>query len=677
MAYRTLKSQLSKHLLGSALLTAVCVSASAQPVQLNQITPDVDPGVDYRIVLEPVADPDDDRNALVNFAFELENLLPTDLELRQMTFSYFDAANDLLHQETVSPDQIAELLIHGAVSEDNWSFVGKNPSLVNVDWATFHGTWQDLEQNGYRLADIEVKVENGVHLYSGLFEPQSGPTASLVGQSWTDFLASWQGLEGQDYRMTDFETYLSTDGQTRLYAGLFEAGTYPPAALVGKTWSDFHSAWAQLEGDDYRLFDVETYQAADGTRLYSGLFRPGTGKAGALMNLPWSNFLAGWQDLEADGYRMIDFESAASATGVVYYGLFAPNTYPLAAAVDRQWDNFLETWQDLDDSGHRMFDFEQRPGGVNLYSGIFEPGPAVIWKAEKKILFMSPQAEFFRHSWPTKVTVRVQFDNAADFVFETPIEVYLNKNGAQSYPFPAKQSDLPRGHYWYFGARAGHEGPRPSLPVDVNRISDAHRGALWDSGGNFCFGQQYAWDLGVLAWDGDSWESGNGGDQNADRFIWGTPVYAVEDGEILYCYGSSDDNSKPGPTDSLVGSVPPGGNMYWIRHVGGEVALYAHLKKDSVPMSLCPTDGVQNPPVPVSKGDQLGLVGNSGQSRAPHLHFHIQDSWALGDKGQSMPTLFNNLRVGRPVTSSGSSWEVVDDESIVSGNERVMIEIDN
>ncbi len=133
----------------------------------------------------------------------------------------------------------------------------------------------------------------------------------------------------------------------------------------------------------------------------------------------------------------------------------------------------------------------------------------------------------------------------------------------------------------------------------------------------------------------------------------------------------------PGAKDSLVGTVPGGGNMYWIRHSGGEVALYAHLQKGSVPMSLCPTDGVQNPPVPVSKGDQLGLVGNSGNSGGPHLHFHIQDDWALGDNGQSMPTLFNNIEVGRPLTSSGSDWEVVDDQGMASGNERVLIEIDN
>ena len=660
----------------ASILVLSAQAAWAQPVQLTQVTPDLDPGTDSRIVLEKVADPDDDRNALVNFAFELENLTATDLELRDMTFSYFDASSALIHQETVSPDQIAELLIHPGVAVGSWSFAGANPSLVNVDWATFHGTWQNLEQSGFQLKDIEVTSDTGTYLFSGLFELASGPTAAIVGQPWPAFLSTWQGLEGQGQRMIDFETYLSTDGQTRLYTGLFAAETYAPAALIGQSWNDFHPAWAQLESDGYRMFDIETY-VVNGTRLYSGIFRPGTGKVGALMNQSWGDFLADWQGLEAEGYRMIDFESDGSPVGAVYFGLFAPDDHAPAAAIDRPWDDFLSTWKDLEDQGYRMFDLEQRLEGVNLYSGIYEPGPPVVWRTGTKILFMSPQAEFFRRTWPAEVKVRVRFDNAADFVFELPIEVYLNQNSDQSFAFPARQSDLPRGQYWFVGPRGGHEGPRPSLPVDEDRMWGYHRGALWNSGGNFCFGQQYAWDLGVMAWNGSQWVSNNGGDQNADHYIWGTPVYAVEDGEILYCYGSSNDNSSPGDDDSLVAGVPPGGNMYWIRHSGGEVALYAHLQKDSVPGTLCPTDGVQNPPVPVSKGDQLGLVGNSGQSGAPHLHFHIQDSWVLGDKGQSMPTLFNNIDVGRPVTSSGSDWEAANGAGMASGNESVLIEIDN
>ena len=50
---------------------------------------------------------------------------------------------------------------------------------------------------------------------------------------------------------------------------------------------------------------------------------------------------------------------------------------------------------------------------------------------------------------------------------------------------------------------------------------------------------------------------------------------------------------------------------------GGTYALHAHL----APGSLVVTRGQQ-----VRVGEMLGWVGHSGNSTAPHLHFHLMDS---------------------------------------------------
>ena len=58
---------------------------------------------------------------------------------------------------------------------------------------------------------------------------------------------------------------------------------------------------------------------------------------------------------------------------------------------------------------------------------------------------------------------------------------------------------------------------------------------------------------------------------------------------------------------------------------GGRYAFYAHLKPGSLRV---------RPGERVKKGQVVGLVGNSGNSTEPHLHFHLMDNTSpLGSEG--------------------------------------------
>lgn len=132
---------------------------------------------------------------------------------------------------------------------------------------------------------------------------------------------------------------------------------------------------------------------------------------------------------------------------------------------------------------------------------------------------------------------------------------------------------------------------------------------------------------------------GKDGSKNADHLIYGKPIHAMADGEVIAGWRNAPDNPAPGEThpkrlEKLIGG---GGNFVKVRHDDGRIVLYAHAQPGTVPANLAPTgatyyskpDNGKESEFPAGKGPRikkgqfLGKVGNSGASSGPHLHVHI------------------------------------------------------
>jgi hypothetical protein len=115
--------------------------------------------------------------------------------------------------------------------------------------------------------------------------------------------------------------------------------------------------------------------------------------------------------------------------------------------------------------------------------------------------------------------------------------------------------------------------------------------------------------------------------------IYGTQVIAAAPGTVVQVVD--------GLADQVPGALPTGitfdqvdGNSVIIDHGDGTFALYAHMQAGSVAVE---------PGQRVTRGQRLGLVGNSGNSSAPHLHFHLMDGPTLGSNG--LPYVIDSFRV--------------------------------
>jgi hypothetical protein len=105
------------------------------------------------------------------------------------------------------------------------------------------------------------------------------------------------------------------------------------------------------------------------------------------------------------------------------------------------------------------------------------------------------------------------------------------------------------------------------------------------------------------------------GRRNVDWPAFGAPLYAVANGTVVVARDGRPD--IPPRTKNLNLRTPNdfGGNQVLLKIGPGRYACYAHLKRGSMRVRA----GQR-----VRVGQRIGVVGNSGNTDGPHLHFGIQ-----------------------------------------------------
>jgi murein DD-endopeptidase MepM/ murein hydrolase activator NlpD len=115
---------------------------------------------------------------------------------------------------------------------------------------------------------------------------------------------------------------------------------------------------------------------------------------------------------------------------------------------------------------------------------------------------------------------------------------------------------------------------------------------------------------------------------------YGHDIIAVANGPVV--------SVRDGMPDQTAGKDPVGMTLdkaagnYVLQDIGnGLCALYAHLKPGSVAVTAGQV---------LRQGDKLGLLGNSGNSTGPHLHFHVlRGRSPLG--GDGVPYIIEQFRL--------------------------------
>lgn len=152
--------------------------------------------------------------------------------------------------------------------------------------------------------------------------------------------------------------------------------------------------------------------------------------------------------------------------------------------------------------------------------------------------------------------------------------------------------------------------------ADANSCCDMtpHRMALNPIDGKLWGAERFAIDYEQLLADGQLF---SGDRAKTDSYAYfGSEVHAVADGPVVAVLDGLPEQ-VPGVDPTGLTLAQYGGN-HVVQDIGnGNFAFYAHLKTGTVKVK---------PGDQLSTGQVLGNVGNTGNSTAPHLHFHVMST---------------------------------------------------
>jgi murein DD-endopeptidase len=268
--------------------------------------------------------------------------------------------------------------------------------------------------------------------------------------------------------------------------------------------------------------------------------------------------------------------------------------------------------------------------GDDLAGRIARPGSAPTTGAQRMVIGGGLRAVVY--SWVTiegAAPVPATLKHRLTFKVATwPEELTLEIPGVAITPKPITISPPMRGDGW-----VAANGPANS---------SGHRRAMILVDGGAHIAQRFAIDWVQLWPEGGTFK----GDRlnNKNYRCYGVDALAVTDGVVVAVKDGIPENI-PGANSRAVPITleTVGGNHVILDIGGGRYAFYAHLQPGKIPVKVGDK---------VKRGQVVGLVGNSGNSTEPHLHFHISDANSpLGSDG--LPYVFPAFEV----LGKGWTWK--------------------
>ncbi|MFN0181304.1 MAG: M23 family metallopeptidase [Gemmatimonadales bacterium] len=185
----------------------------------------------------------------------------------------------------------------------------------------------------------------------------------------------------------------------------------------------------------------------------------------------------------------------------------------------------------------------------------------------------------------------------------------------------------------------------PWVAVNGPGNASGHRRTVIPLEGLARIPQRFATDWIKLGPDGQGWKGDS--TKNENWYGYNMPLLAVASGTVVAVKDGIIENVPFSPKMAVPITLETVGGNHVILDLGnGNYGFYAHIIPGTIPVKVGDK---------VKAGQEIGRLGNSGNSTAPHLHFHLGDANSpLGTEG--IPFLIEEYAYQGRVTNFLGAW---------------------
>lgn len=241
--------------------------------------------------------------------------------------------------------------------------------------------------------------------------------------------------------------------------------------------------------------------------------------------------------------------------------------------------------------------------------------PKRIWEGENAYLIFNPFSEYEIAATIHKLVYEWTFSNNEEEDFDLKSTIYTKKYVQKiKLVFPLKGRILVYDAHDYTSHHRRFDYTFP--PIKELGLKT-----------NF---MRYAYDFVVL--NDNNEQVKDKGETDQDFFGFGSKIFAVANGKVIYVSNNHKDDKKFNVTKLKENPLELYGNCIAIQHIDNSISIYGHLKENSVKVKLGDI---------INANQEIAEIGVSGSSFFPHLHFEIRTS--ITDTAEGLPSYFENI----------------------------------
>lgn len=227
--------------------------------------------------------------------------------------------------------------------------------VIGLEWAAFRARVSELEGHGLKLAALDTFTDGNKRLWSGVFRNAEDEVILVNDIAWDDFISQWKRMSAGSRRLIDFEIY--DQGGKTLFTALYRGGSDTYSLWVGQERDKFIPLCKELASvKGLKVNDLEIYQQG-GKTLYAAAYRGEVPQPELWTALDRAGLEAKWAQSKGKGWQLVDVETYKEGGKRLYDATVRQEPAgELVMAPDQA--AFVRQWKEMLGKGLRLVDLE-------------------------------------------------------------------------------------------------------------------------------------------------------------------------------------------------------------------------------------------------------------------------------------------------------------------------------